>query len=271
MSPPDITHIDEPALARERKRKLLLAFVGRKFLLDGDEQPPLSGRFLRCGGQGWSGATTCVSGYVCTYSNPYYSQCLPGTATSSSSPPITSNPVTTSKPTTTQQSSGGSTPTTTTSGTATLLPSQLWIRADETPNFHKYLQSQTPGTVGDAVLGPTTSAAQFNVASGQLIQFLTGGSKLYAQVATAQTGTTRLKVFWSTTPATNVTWTFNGDGLNGVVQGATQQNTGAFLACNDVSSAVPNVYLNLGAYDYMTPANCADQTLNYYNGATAVS
>ena len=30
------------------------------------------------GGTGWTGATTCVSGYTCTYSNPYYSQCLPG-------------------------------------------------------------------------------------------------------------------------------------------------------------------------------------------------
>ena len=32
----------------------------------------------QCGGQGWTGATTCVAGAVCTYSNPYYSQCLPG-------------------------------------------------------------------------------------------------------------------------------------------------------------------------------------------------
>jgi cellulose 1,4-beta-cellobiosidase len=31
----------------------------------------------QCGGQGWTGPTTCVSPYVCTYSNAYYSQCLP--------------------------------------------------------------------------------------------------------------------------------------------------------------------------------------------------
>ncbi|RFU35213.1 hypothetical protein B7463_g1094, partial [Scytalidium lignicola] len=30
----------------------------------------------QCGGQGWTGPTTCASG-SCTYSNPYYSQCLP--------------------------------------------------------------------------------------------------------------------------------------------------------------------------------------------------
>jgi len=34
----------------------------------------------QCGGIGWSGSTTCVSGYTCTYVNAYYSQCLPGTA-----------------------------------------------------------------------------------------------------------------------------------------------------------------------------------------------
>jgi hypothetical protein len=31
----------------------------------------------QCGGTGWTGGTTCVSPYVCTVSNAYYSQCLP--------------------------------------------------------------------------------------------------------------------------------------------------------------------------------------------------
>jgi len=31
----------------------------------------------QCGGTGWTGATACVSGYTCTYSSAYYSQCLP--------------------------------------------------------------------------------------------------------------------------------------------------------------------------------------------------
>ncbi|KAF8908639.1 endoglucanase [Gymnopilus junonius] len=61
-------------------------------------QSPLYGQ---CGGIGWSGATTCVSGSVCTYSNPYYSQCLPGTASSTTS----------TKPTTTSSGAPSSTPT----------------------------------------------------------------------------------------------------------------------------------------------------------------
>ncbi|KAJ7302730.1 glycosyl hydrolase [Mycena albidolilacea] len=33
----------------------------------------------QCGGQGWTGPTTCVSGTCCTFTNDFYSQCVPGT------------------------------------------------------------------------------------------------------------------------------------------------------------------------------------------------
>ncbi|KAK0496900.1 cellobiohydrolase II-I [Armillaria luteobubalina] len=36
----------------------------------------------QCGGIGWTGATTCVSGATCTVLNDYYSQCLSGSAAS---------------------------------------------------------------------------------------------------------------------------------------------------------------------------------------------
>jgi len=38
--------------------------------------------YQQCGGIGWTGATTCVSGSTCTVLNDYYSQCLPGAASS---------------------------------------------------------------------------------------------------------------------------------------------------------------------------------------------
>jgi len=34
--------------------------------------------YAQCGGQGWTESTSCVSGYTCQYSSPYYSQCVPG-------------------------------------------------------------------------------------------------------------------------------------------------------------------------------------------------
>ncbi|KAI0061751.1 endo-1,4-beta-xylanase C precursor [Artomyces pyxidatus] len=43
----------------------------------------------QCGGNGWTGPTTCVAGTVCQYSNPWYSQCLPS---SSATGPVTSSP-----------------------------------------------------------------------------------------------------------------------------------------------------------------------------------
>ncbi|THV07802.1 hypothetical protein K435DRAFT_847610 [Dendrothele bispora CBS 962.96] len=54
----------------------------------------------QCGGIGWSGATTCVSGSSCSVVNPYYSQCIPGAAppadsTTASAPASTSAPAAT--------------------------------------------------------------------------------------------------------------------------------------------------------------------------------
>lgn len=37
----------------------------------------------QCGGTGYSGPTSCTSGYTCTVENDYYSQCVPGTASAS--------------------------------------------------------------------------------------------------------------------------------------------------------------------------------------------
>ncbi|KAJ3031449.1 hypothetical protein HK097_005452, partial [Rhizophlyctis rosea] len=66
-------------------------------------QSPLYGQ---CGGQGWSGATTCSQG-VCTYSNAWYSQCLPGS----------SNPGQTTRPNTTTTHPNTTTPPRTTTTT----------------------------------------------------------------------------------------------------------------------------------------------------------
>lgn len=67
----------------------------------------------QCGGSGWTGPTTCVAGSYCYYSNPYYSQCIPGSASSSTTKSTTSSTLKTSTTTvrssTTTTSSGSST------------------------------------------------------------------------------------------------------------------------------------------------------------------
>ena len=49
------------------------------------------------GGLQFSGSTTCVDGYTCTYSNDYYSQCVPGTGAANSQN-LASSPTSTTAP-----------------------------------------------------------------------------------------------------------------------------------------------------------------------------
>ncbi|RDB24327.1 putative mannan endo-1,4-beta-mannosidase F [Hypsizygus marmoreus] len=57
--------------------------------------------YAQCGGIGWTGDTTCVSGTVCTTLNDWYFQCLPGTSVPTTAPPATTPTTTPSGPTTT--------------------------------------------------------------------------------------------------------------------------------------------------------------------------
>ncbi|KAI0154335.1 cellulase [Xylariaceae sp. FL1272] len=67
--------------------------------------------YAQCGGVGWTGATTCVSGYTCTYGNDYYSQCLPGTAATTTAATTTAATTTAATSTKTTSTSAASTPT----------------------------------------------------------------------------------------------------------------------------------------------------------------
>ncbi|KDQ57454.1 glycoside hydrolase family 27 protein [Jaapia argillacea MUCL 33604] len=76
------------------------------------------GPYSQCGGTGWTGATTCQSGWTCIYSNPYYSQCLPSTSSSSTSSKASSSSQSGSSSSSTS-SSTSSTKTSSASSTAT--------------------------------------------------------------------------------------------------------------------------------------------------------
>lgn len=138
------------------------------------------------------------------------------------------------------------------------------------PNFHKYLRSIVSYAPGDAILGDYTTAAQFKIVSGQLQHYLPGGSVLYMQVEPrADSSVMKLKTSFASTPNTYGTFAWSGDALTWTVSGITRPNNAAWLACTD-AAAGPDLYINLGNYMYQTPAGCADQTIHYYNGATAV-
>ncbi|KAG9042091.1 hypothetical protein FS837_011362 [Tulasnella sp. UAMH 9824] len=72
------------------------------------------GQYQQCGGINYTGATTCDGGWVCTYLNDWYSQCLPPSSTFKTT---TTTTTTTSIRTTTTTSSTKTTSTTTKSTT----------------------------------------------------------------------------------------------------------------------------------------------------------
>ncbi|KAK0102053.1 hypothetical protein ONS96_006017 [Cadophora gregata f. sp. sojae] len=215
----------------------------------------------QCGGLNWKGATTCVSGYVCTYSSEYYSQCIPGTAPPSSTPTAIATTSKTSSPTTlaTTTTAGGSVPTGSGAGPGTTLQTgYYWIRAVAAPNFHKYLQTKPIYLPGTAILESYTTAGQFAIVDGQLVELLTPTTFLYANViANTASGATKLAVEFKTQKNTYGTFAWSGDALQWSVAGVSRPNLSAWLVCEGQS-----LWVNLGSYGYMTPAGCVDQTVS---------
>ena len=119
-----------------------------------------SGAWGQCGGIGWSGPTTCISGYTCTFQNDWYSQCLPGSA------PTTLKSTTSTK--TTTSTSTKTTTTTTTTTAATTTTTQPTTSATGTPGNFRWLgvdesgaefgTGTYPGTYGKDFIFPDNNS-----------------------------------------------------------------------------------------------------------------
>ncbi|KAK6974948.1 hypothetical protein R3P38DRAFT_3335304 [Favolaschia claudopus] len=224
-------------------------------------------QYGQCGGQGWTARPYDLpaANWACTVSNDWYSQCLPGSAT-------TTGPTTTIS--TTKTSTGGSTASSTStasSGSATLVPGMVsFVRAVEDPNFHKYLQSQVLGSASPACPwglypGRTISSGQWSARPER--RWL---ATLRRRRTPANSTVVKLGMHWATTPDTlGDVCVLAGDSLEWSSPSVKRQQNNAWLVCP--TGSVLNVFINLGAYDYMTPPGCADQTLNAYTGTTAVA
>jgi len=138
---------------------------------------PLYGQ---CGGIGYTGSTQCdIQGY-CVYSNPYYSQCLPVTATSSSTiKPITivSNNKTSSILTTQKQTLTTSL-TRTTSAVKTTTKTTKKITTTNKPSTINKITTTTKTTTTFKTtkistttkrISTSTSAVAFNTTANQLV------------------------------------------------------------------------------------------------------
>ncbi|CAK7207632.1 hypothetical protein SEUCBS139899_010443 [Sporothrix eucalyptigena] len=152
----------------------------------------------------------------------------------------------------------------------TLASGQLWIRAVEAPNFHKYLQTKPANTPGVAILDSYTTAGQFNIVDGQLVNSIgSSAGPLYMQVeepADPSSPPRTLATSFNTTKNTFGTFAFQGDTVTWTAPNLKRQNLAAWLVC-----AKQQLFINTGAYAYQTPSGCADETIHFYNAATANS
>ncbi|KAK2736712.1 hypothetical protein FQN55_001563 [Onygenales sp. PD_40] len=151
----------------------------------------------------------------------------------------------------------------------TLVEGYYWIRAVADPNFHKYLQSKPLYSESYAVLETHTTAGQFQIVDGQLVQLISepGAPEefLYANVGTEKViNDESLQVSFNATENTHGTFAWQGDTLTWSTPDVERPNTAAWYVCTDQL-----LYVNLGAYMYQTPEGCADQTIHYYNDKTA--
>ncbi|KAI7774460.1 hypothetical protein LA080_008326 [Diaporthe eres] len=145
----------------------------------------------------------------------------------------------------------------------TLQPGQYWIRAVASPNFHKYLQTVPANQAGTATLNDYTTAGQYNIVDGQLVDY-TGTLYLHVEKPADLASPPRtLAASFNATKNSFGTFAFQGDAVTWSAPGLQRQNLAAWLVCQNQA-----LFINTGAYAYQTPAGCADQTIHYYNGAT---
>ncbi|KAG9021759.1 hypothetical protein FRB95_001502 [Tulasnella sp. JGI-2019a] len=191
----------------------------------------------QCGGSGFIGSTTCVSPYVCTVLNAFYSQCLPAsTLTTSTTTKSTTSTTTTSthlSTVTTSTTTTSSAPASTTTGTTT---TGQEIRADQDPVYHFYLQNSG----GTAVLGPESGDGAFTI-NGTILDNTTG---LYLNIGPTTGFSYRQLTFDKT--ATFSGWALEGD----TIITATTSSYGRqlnFVVCETSVSTIWTVYLQLGS------------------------
>jgi cellulose 1,4-beta-cellobiosidase len=112
----------------------------------------------QCGGMNYSGSTVCDSPWVCVYSNPYYSQCLPGSSTT------TTTTTTTTKSTTTTKGAVTTTSSSTTKGATTTSSPATTTTSSKTSTTSTAVTTGACGTFGNPYTGYTAFISPYYVA-----------------------------------------------------------------------------------------------------------
>ena len=147
----------------------------------------------------------------------------------------------------------------------TLQTGAYWIRAVAAPNYHKYLQTLPANVPGTAVLESYTTAGQFAIEDGQLVN-KASNPPLYMWVqepADKANPPRTLATSFNTTKNTFGAFAWQGDALTWSVPSVKRQNLAAWLVC-----AKQALFINTGAYSYQTPSGCSDQTVSNAHRST---
>jgi len=140
-----------------------------------------------------------------------------------------------------------------------LQPGALWIRAVTPPNYHKYLQTKPPNVPGKAILDSHTTAGQFKLEDGQLINAVsTVPLYLWVEEPVDKANPPRKLATWfNMTRNPFGTFGWQGDTLVWSHSSVNRQNLAAWLVCEN-----QELFVNTGAYGWQTPSGCADQTVS---------
>jgi endo-1,4-beta-xylanase len=103
--------------------------------------------YAQCGGQGFSGSSTCVTGYHCAVSNPYYSQCVPGAG---SSAPVVSTSAAAVSTVQTSAAASAKAPVSTTNKASSSQPSDSLNKLFQAKGKKYFGTAADQGTLGNA-------------------------------------------------------------------------------------------------------------------------
>ncbi|RDW71740.1 hypothetical protein BP5796_07774 [Coleophoma crateriformis] len=115
----------------------------------------------QCGGQGWTGLTTCISGYSCIVQSTWYSQCVPSTGSSVTTSTTKASSSTLTTVTTSKTSSTTKTSTSTATGAAAT--GFKWLGANEAG---AEFGTAIPGVYGTDFIFASTAAIDTLMAEG---------------------------------------------------------------------------------------------------------
>ncbi|PVF92985.1 putative pectate lyase 1 [Serendipita vermifera] len=208
----------------------------------------------QCGGINWTGATTCVSGYTCVYQNDWYSQCVPGTASSTSS-------TKTSSSTSSTKTSTSSTKTSTTSTKTSTSATSTASGSCATTGIEGYAAyGGTTGGAGGTTTRVTTLAA--------LTSAVSGDSAKIVIIDTSLSGNTVVKVGSNTSIyGANPSITLTGIGLRIIeVSNVIVRNLKIAKVLADAGDAIGIQEASKVWIDHVDLSSDMDHDKDYYDG-----